>query len=143
MAQRSFPLMRDFNQSDYDDPRAILEREESETETINSTIDFVSMISRLIAWQVEGKKLHSIGMRTLVICHTIRPDIIAGMTLDQIAQRCGYGRSAVHKLSKDFRDNFHFHGTQIHERSQEVRAKLSRAWHKTHETPQSAATFQA
>jgi AraC-like DNA-binding protein len=129
--------MRLTEQIDYSTPRTILENQEEESSSSHSIEEYVSALSRILAWQIEGKKTHLIGLRTMVICHAINPEIIEGMTLDDIAKAFGYGRSAVHKISNDFTTTFNVYG--IHQRSKETKKKLSQAWHKKHDNGNSTA----
>ncbi len=118
-------------QIDYDDPRSILESQETQATPSPSINEYIAALSRMLAWQIDGGKPHLIGMRTLVICHTINPEIINGMTLEEIGAIFGYGRSAIHKISNDFTSTFNVHG--LHQRSKETKAKLSKAWHKKYD----------
>lgn len=112
-------------------PRSLLEEEEDEMRQEAHGVDHTEMafaIGRMLAWLLEGKSLAAVGNRVFVVAHKIRPDIINGMSLDGIAKMSGQGRSAAHKLSKEFEAIFGVHG--IHDRSAEARKKYSEAYHR-------------
>lgn len=117
-------------------PRSMMEEEEDQERQEDAHgMDHNEMafaFGRVLAWLLEGKSLAAVGTRVFVAAHKIRPDIIQGRSLDSIAKMSGQGRSAAHKLSKDFEAIFQVHG--IHDRSEEARRKYSEAWQRTNGT---------
>lgn len=112
-------------------PRDFLEEDEEQQTHADSGIsqeDMAFAIGRMLAWMVEGRSLASVGNRVFIVAHKIRPDIINGMSLDGIARMSGQGRSAAHKLSKEFEQIFQVHG--IHDRSAEARKKYAESWRR-------------
>lgn len=61
------------------------------------------VICRLLIWIADGATLADRGLRTTVALYCVRPDLINGMTLEQIGNRAGCTRQAVHKLADNFR----------------------------------------
>jgi hypothetical protein len=68
--------------------------------------DFLTAIGRLTQFFLEGKKLSQIGLRVLVAVHKLRPDLIGGISFQEISQMAGFGRSATHNLSESFETFF-------------------------------------
>lgn len=77
---------------------------------VHDEYEFGAAIGRLLAWIVEPKKISAIGTRALIACLKVRPDLINGLTLDGIAKLTGHGRSATHKLAKEFTQIFGIRG---------------------------------
>jgi len=59
--------------------------------------------SRLLIWMADGRTLNEHGLRTSVALYCIRPDLVEGVTLEQIGTLAGCSRQAVHKLANSFR----------------------------------------
>jgi hypothetical protein len=113
-----------------DDPRTILEEKESPEDPTHEEISFV--LGRLIAWLLgaeAGPKLPGkVGKRALVLCYKLRPDLLEGITLRQIAKVCRTSLSDAHNLSKDLSDVFSIRG--LHDRGNKLsteRYKRARA----------------
>lgn len=60
-------------------------------------------LCRLLIWMAEGPNLEERGLRATVALYCVRPDLINGATLEQIGDRSGRSRQAVHKLATSFR----------------------------------------
>lgn len=63
----------------------------------------LEVICRLFVWMAEGPNLEERGLRATVALYCIRPDLIDGATLEEIGDRAGRSRQAVHKLANSFR----------------------------------------
>lgn len=57
-------------------------------------------------WLIRGRDRKEIGMRTIIILYCVRPDLIGGITLDQIGSRTNISRQAVDKLVINFSETF-------------------------------------
>jgi hypothetical protein len=62
------------------------------------------VICRLLIWMADGRTLEDRGLCACVALYCIRPDLIAGSTLDRIGVLAGCSRQAVHKLAIAFRE---------------------------------------
>jgi hypothetical protein len=83
--------------------------------------DYSAAVGRVLSWFLEGQTLAQIGLRVLVATHKLRPDLIGGMSFQEIAGFAGFGRSAAHNLSEDFEKCFPVRG--IHDRSTLARTR--------------------
>lgn len=116
-------------------PRGIMEDEEVQRE---KTIQAAAMeqagfaMGRVLIWILSAGALESVGLRAYVVVYKLRPDLINGMTLDEIAGLRGVGRSFTHKLAKDFTDTFAING--INSRSVQTRRTLSESWARVNPT---------
>lgn len=63
----------------------------------------LEVITHLLLWMSDAPTLESRGLRATVVLHCIRPDLIGGITLEQIGELAGCTSQAVHKLAGDFR----------------------------------------
>ena len=63
----------------------------------------IEVLCRLLIWIADGRTLNDRGLRACVALYCTRPDLIDGMTLDQIGVLAGCSRQAVHKLAIEFR----------------------------------------
>jgi hypothetical protein len=91
--------------------------------------DYSAAVGRVLSWFLEGQSLAQIGLRVLVATHKLRPDLIGGISFQQISQMAGFGRSAAHNLSTEFERNFPVRG--IHDRSTLARAHYRESHQKT------------
>ncbi len=62
------------------------------------------VIRRLLIWMADGRTLEERGLRASVALYCIRPDLIDGITLEQIGTLAGCSRQAVHKLAGSFKE---------------------------------------
>lgn len=60
-------------------------------------------VCRLLIWMAEGTNLEERGLRATVALYCVRADLINGATLEQIGDRSGRSRQAIHKLAASFR----------------------------------------
>ena len=101
----------EFLLDEHDDPASALEAKEEAVEVSDRTSeDFSAAIGRLLAWYLEGGTLAMIALRVLVSVHKLRPDLIGGMSFQEIAGKAGQGRSAAHNLSEEFEQYFPIRG---------------------------------
>lgn len=63
----------------------------------------VEALCRLLIWMAEGPNLEERGLRATVALYCVRPDLIDGVTLEEIGDRSGRSPQAVHKLARSFR----------------------------------------
>lgn len=68
----------------------------------------LGVLCRLCIWMVEGSNLEERGLRATVALYCVRPDLIDHATLEQIGDRAGRTRRAVHKLADSFRHSTGF-----------------------------------
>lgn len=122
MKRQNFDGLYDKNPADrvidYNDPRSILEAQEEEAESMaqsqvkqpatqpRNDAAIAAALGRIFAWMIDAKHVSAIGQRAMVAAYVLRPDLVDGATLDKIAKAAGQGRSAVHKLKKDFQEMF-------------------------------------
>lgn len=112
---------------DHADPRRIMEAaEQVEEETTPDSPE--RGMRHVMAWILEGKTMVAIATRTYVVAYVSSPDVVAGMTLHQIAALSGKGRSAAHNLVREFEQIFNVRS--VHARSEEARRKYSAAFHR-------------
>lgn len=96
------------------DPRTILEEKEATPESNHEELAFA--LGRLLAWMIAAGKPAKVGKRAYVLCYKLRPDLIDGMTLEEIGRLCGKAagakskRSDTHNLSKELSDFFGIRG---------------------------------
>ncbi|MEO6003431.1 MAG: hypothetical protein ABIZ04_01710 [Opitutus sp.] len=62
----------------------------------------LEVLCRLFIWMAEA------GLRATVALYCVRPDLIDHATLEQIGDRAGRTRQAVHKLADSFRHSTGF-----------------------------------
>lgn len=60
-------------------------------------------VTRVLIWIAEAASTQSRGVRATVMLHCVRPDLIGGVTLEQIGDREGMSKQAAFNLAKDFR----------------------------------------
>lgn len=60
-------------------------------------------ITHVMLWIAEGCTLMQRGLRATIVLRQVRPDLIGGMTLEQIGEQADCTRQTVHKLADDFR----------------------------------------
>lgn len=65
----------------------------------------LEVITHLLLWMSDALTLESRGLRATVALYCIRPDLIDGITFEQIGELAGCTPQAVHKLANDFREN--------------------------------------
>lgn len=65
----------------------------------------LEVITHLLLWMSDSPTLENRGLRATVALWCIRPDLIGGITLEQIGELAGCTRQAVCKLADDFRKN--------------------------------------
>lgn len=70
-------------------PRSILENVEKIPDPSHEELAYA--LGRLLAWILEPGRLTQIGERAIIVGFKIRPDLIGGATLDEIAKRRGCG----------------------------------------------------
>ena len=63
----------------------------------------LEVLCRLFIWMAEGSNLEERGLRATVALYCVRPDLINHATLEDIGDRAGRTRQAVHKLADSFR----------------------------------------
>jgi hypothetical protein len=63
----------------------------------------LEVICRLLLWMADAPTLEDRGLRTSVALYCVRPDLIDGVTLEQIGEQTGRTRQHVHKLADNFR----------------------------------------
>jgi hypothetical protein len=95
-------------------------------EELPEAADFRAAMGRFLQWFIEGKTTGQIGLRVLVATHKLRPDLIGGISFQDIAGQAGYGRSAAHNLSEDF-EKFFPVGRMRLDRSAIARAAYARS----------------
>jgi hypothetical protein len=65
----------------------------------------LEVLCRLFIWMAEGSNLEERGLRATVALYCVRPDLIDQATLEEIGDRAGRTRQAVHKLADNFRNS--------------------------------------
>lgn len=113
----------------HEDPRKLLERAEQIAEPTHEELAFA--LGRLLVWLLDGDRLTKIGERVLIVAYMLRPDLIGGATLEQIAARRGHGRSSAHNLARRFTRTFGVKSING-KVSAGASARYSQAWHKAH-----------
>jgi hypothetical protein len=63
----------------------------------------LEVVCRLLLWMADAPTLEDRGLRASVALYCIRPDLIDGVTLEQIGEQTGRTRQHVHKLADNFR----------------------------------------
>ena len=63
--------------------------------------DLRAALGRIFCWLLEGQRVSQVGLRLLVFVHAHRPDLIGGISFEEISQMAGFGRSAAHNISTD------------------------------------------
>lgn len=64
----------------------------------------VEVICRLLIWIADGNTVEDRGLRATVSLYCVRPDLLNGITLEQIGERSGMSRQGVYRLATDFRE---------------------------------------
>ncbi|OAM91566.1 hypothetical protein OH491_23790 [Termitidicoccus mucosus] len=62
-------------------------------------------ITHVLLWISEDGTLEQRGLRASVVLRQVRPDLIGGMTLEEIGGLAGCTRQTIHKLVDDFRQS--------------------------------------
>lgn len=110
-------------------PRSRLENAEIIPEPTHEELAFA--LGRLLAWILDGRTLVKIGQRAQIVAAKIRPDMIDGATLAEIAGRRGNGRSQAAKLGRSFTRTFGIRG--LNDRTTPATsASLRAAWRRAH-----------
>lgn len=63
----------------------------------------ITVICRVFVWITDAPTLADRGLRASVVLYCVRPDLIDGDTLQEIADQAGYTRQLVHQLVCRFR----------------------------------------
>jgi|SRR5690606_22676219 len=61
------------------------------------------VVSRLLIWMADAPTLEERGLRAVVALYCIRPDLVQGVTLEDIGRSSGRTKQAIHKLAVSFR----------------------------------------
>jgi hypothetical protein len=93
-------------------PRDLLEKAEFIPEPTHE--ELAHALGRLLVWQLEGGSLDRIGERVLITAYKLRPDLIGGATLAEIARHRGLLRSHANKMSRQFTRTFGIRGINGH-----------------------------
>ena len=64
----------------------------------------LEVICRLLIWVADAATVEARGLRATVALYCVRPDLLNGITLEEIGERSGMSRQAVFKLASDFRE---------------------------------------
>lgn len=86
---------------------------------------FGNFMARVYVWVSESKDLVGLGKRQWVQLYVLRPDLIAGQTLDQFGSLDNVTRQGMDKLVQEFQDTFHIKGRN--QRTTETRIQCQRA----------------
>lgn len=68
--------------------------------------DAALIMARFFSWISEGSLLSEWGTRAMAAIYCVRPDLLNGMTLEQIGKKSGKTRQAIDKHVLSFRDSF-------------------------------------
>ncbi|AWI09627.1 hypothetical protein CKA38_10550 [Ereboglobus luteus] len=60
-------------------------------------------LTHVLLWISEGSTLVQRGLRSTIVLRQVRPDLIGGMTLEEIGEQADCTRQTIHKLADDFR----------------------------------------
>ena len=63
----------------------------------------VEALRRLLIWMADPATLEERGLRATVALYCVRPDLIDGVTLEEIGEWAGRTRQAIYKLADSFR----------------------------------------
>lgn len=96
----------------HESPSDILERAEAIPEASHE--ELAHALGRILAWQLEGRTLAAIGERVMVVAYKLRPDLIRGATIRQIASMRRVKKSFIHKLCTQFTRIFAVRGCNSH-----------------------------
>jgi len=64
----------------------------------------LEVICRLLIWIADGTTVEDRGLRATVALYCVRPDLLKGITLEEIGERSGMSRQGIFKLAADFRE---------------------------------------
>jgi hypothetical protein len=64
----------------------------------------LEVICRLLIWIADAASAEARGLRATVALYCVRPDLLNGITLEEIGERSGMSRQGVFKLAADFRE---------------------------------------
>lgn len=64
----------------------------------------LEVICRLLIWIADGNSIEARGLRATVALYCVRPDLLDGITLEEIGESSGMSRQGVFKLAADFRE---------------------------------------
>lgn len=112
--------------TDFSNPASQLEEREEAAQ--QDEVAFV--FGRLLSWLFQGRSLEHVGFRAHILAYHLRPDLIQGMTLEEIAGKMGHGRSHAHNLSTELSLTFGIRSRNQHRQnppSSYSRASLSAA----------------
>ncbi len=110
-------------------PRDRLEAAEIVPEPTHEELAFA--LGRLLCWMLDGGSLAKIGQRVEIVAAKLRPDLIEGKTLAEIARRRGHGRTQAAKLGRKFSRTFGIRGIND-KTSKTTSALLREAWRRAH-----------
>ncbi len=108
--------------TEYDNPRDALERQEEQA--LEDELAFA--FSRILSWLLSARSVELVGFRAYVLAHKLRPDLIKGMTLQEIGELVSQGRSNAHNLSKELTLTFGIRGRN--EQSDASKRERAKAW---------------
>lgn len=63
----------------------------------------LEVICRLLIWIADAKTVDARGLRATIALYCVRPDLLNGITMEEIGDQVGVTRQAVYKLAEDFR----------------------------------------
>lgn len=65
----------------------------------------LEVIRHLLIWMSDAPTMEKRGVRATVALYCLRPDLVGGVTLQQIGEQAGCTPQAIHKVAGDFRHN--------------------------------------
>jgi hypothetical protein len=102
IAQGQYVPPRNLTRGKYvgNDPAEIMENAEAIPEPSHS--ELAQALGRIIVWLLDGGSVQRIGERVLILAYKIRPDLVGGATLRQLAKHRGVKKSWLNKISRQF-----------------------------------------
>ena len=89
------PMKNNTDQSFFDEPVDL---------RVEARALALEVICRLLIWIADGTTVEDRGLRATVALYCVRPDLLKGITLEEIGERSGMSRQGVFKLAADFRE---------------------------------------
>lgn len=89
------PMKNNTDQSFFDEPVDL---------RVEARALALEVICRLLIWIADGTTIENRGLRATVALYCVRPDLLMGITLEEIGERSGMSRQGVYKLATDFRE---------------------------------------
>lgn len=114
---------------EYNDPRRIAEAAEEIEVPAEDLTAISEAMTRLMSWCLEARSPGDVGFRVYAVAYVLYPQLLNGVSLEQIAKLRGHGRSAVNRHTSKVAEILGVRGqlqkSETHRKAQSKRWKVA------------------